>query len=189
MGKGTAVKWPAGLGGKGNEGVTALVEQSPGGIGYVELIYAAQNKLPYAEIESHGGEWVKPSVETVTAAASGAAANIPSDFRVSITDAPGANAYPISSFTYLLVYQQQTDAAKGKAIKDFIKWMLKDGQHYAPALSYAPLPAPVVSRRDRPTRQGCGLRRLSAPISIARPRANPEAFRMESGMTDKSPGR
>jgi len=145
VGKGTAVKWPAGLGGKGNEGVTALVEQSPGGVGYIELIYAVQNKLPYAELKSHAGEWVKPSVETVTAAAAGAGSNIPSDFRVSITDAPGAGAYPISSFTYLLVYQQQTDAAKGKAIKDFIKWMLNDGQHYAPGLSYAPLPAPVVS--------------------------------------------
>ena len=145
VGKGTAVKWPAGLGGKGNEGVTALVEQSPGGIGYIELVYAVQNKLPYAELKSHDGAWVKPSIETVTAAAAGDASNIPSDFRVSITDAPGANAYPISSFTYLLVYQQQADAAKGKAIKDFIKWMLNDGQHYAPALSYAPLPAPVVS--------------------------------------------
>ena len=144
-GKATAVKWPAGLGGKGNEGVTALVQQTPGGIGYIELIYAVQNKLPYAELKSHDGQWVKPSVETVTAAATGDASSIPSDFRVSITDAPGANAYPISSFTYLLVYQQQSDAAKGKAIKDFIKWMLNDGQHYAPALSYAPLPAPVVS--------------------------------------------
>jgi phosphate transport system substrate-binding protein len=145
VGKGTAVRWPAGLGGKGNEGVTALVEQQPGGIGYVELIYAVQNKLPYAEIKSHDGDWVKPSVATVTAAAAGSAANIPSDFRVSITDAPGANAYPISSFTYLLVYQQQADAAKGKAIKEFIKWMLNSGQQYASALSYAPLPAPVIT--------------------------------------------
>ncbi len=145
VGKATAVKWPAGLGGKGNEGVTALVQQTPGAIGYVELIYAVQNKLPYAELKSHDGDWVMPSVETVTAAATGDAANIPSDFRVSITDAPGAKAYPISSFTYLLVYQQQADAAKGKAIKEFIKWMLANGQQYAPALSYAPLPAPVVA--------------------------------------------
>jgi phosphate transport system substrate-binding protein len=145
VGKATAVKWPTGLGGKGNEGVTALVQQTPGAIGYIELIYALQNKLPYADLKSHDGDWVKPSVETVTGAASGAAANIPSDFRVSITDAPGTSAYPISSFTYLLVYQQQADAAKGKAIKEFIKWMLSSGQQYAPKLSYAPLPAPVVS--------------------------------------------
>ncbi|MFZ0887500.1 MAG: phosphate ABC transporter substrate-binding protein PstS [Candidatus Binataceae bacterium] len=145
VGKSTALKWPVGLGGKGNEGVTALVEQTPGAIGYVELIYAVQNKLPVAELQNRDGAWVKASLKTVTAAAAGAAANMPSDFRVSITDAPGANAYPISSFTYLLVYQQQADAAKGKAIKEFIKWMLDRGQSYAPALSYAPLPAPVVS--------------------------------------------
>jgi len=145
VGKATAVKWPVGLGGKGNEGVTALVQQTPGGIGYIELIYAVQNKLPYADIQSHDGEWVKPSIDTVTAAASGAAANMPSDFRVSITDAPGANAYPISSFTYLLVYQQQGDAAKGKAIKEFIKWMLDSGQQDAAPLSYAPLPASVIT--------------------------------------------
>ncbi len=125
----------------------------------------------------------------MTAATAGAASNIPSDFRVSITDAPGANAYPVSSFTYLLVYQQQADAAKGKAIKDFIKWMLSDGQHYAPALAYAPLPAAVVSAEPRPARQGCGLRRLSVSILSARPRANTEALPRESGMTDKSPRR
>ena len=145
VGKNTALKWPVGLGGKGNEGVTALVQQTPGAIGYVELIYAVQTKVPVAELQNRDGAWVKASLETVTAAASGAAANMPSDFRVSITDAPGAKAYPISSFTYLLVYQQQADAAKGKAIKGFIKWMLDRGQTYAPALSYAPLPAPVVS--------------------------------------------
>ncbi len=145
VGKATAVKWPAGLGGKGNEGVTALVQQTPGAIGYIELVYAVQTKAPYAELKSHDGDWVKPSVQSVTAAAAGDAANIPADFRVSITDAPGPNAYPISSFTYLLVYQQQADAAKGKAIKEFIKWMLSNGQQYAPALSYAPLPSPVVS--------------------------------------------
>ncbi len=144
VGKGTAVKWPAGLGGKGNEGVTALVAQSPGGIGYIELVYAVQTKVPYADIQSHDGEWVKPSVESITAAAAGAAASMPADFRVSITNAPGSNAYPISSFTYLLVYQQQTDAAKGKAIKEFLKWMLAAGQQYAPKLSYAPLPQQVV---------------------------------------------
>jgi phosphate transport system substrate-binding protein len=145
VGKATAVRWPTGLGGKGNEGVTALVEQSPGAIGYIELVYAVQTKVPYADLKSHDGDWVTPSVASVTAAAAGSAANIPSDFRVSITDAPGANSYPISSFTYLLVYQQQADAAKGKAIKEFIKWMLNSGQQYAPALSYAPLPAPVIT--------------------------------------------
>jgi phosphate transport system substrate-binding protein len=144
VGKNTSVKWPVGLGGKGNEGVTALVQQTPGSIGYVELIYALQNKLPFGELKSHDGEWVKPSIESVSAAAAGAAANMPSDFRVSITDAPGKNSYPISSFTYLLVYEQQADAAKGKAIKQFIKWMLANGQKYAPGLAYAPLPKQVV---------------------------------------------
>jgi phosphate transport system substrate-binding protein len=145
VGKSTAVKWPMGLGGKGNEGVTALVQQTTGAIGYVELIYAVQNKLPVAQLQNHDGAWVNASIDSVTAAAAGAAANMPSDFRVSITDAPGAGSYPISSFTYLLVYAQQTDATKGKALKEFLKWMLANGQQYAPQLSYAPLPGPVVN--------------------------------------------
>jgi phosphate transport system substrate-binding protein len=144
VGKSTAVRWPVGLGGKGNEGVTALVQQTPGAMGYVELIYALENKLPFAELQNRDGKWVKPSLQSVTEAAAGAAANMPKDFRVSITDAPGAGTYPICSFTYLLVYTHQTDATKGKAIKDFLKWMLTSGQQYAESLAYAPLPAPVV---------------------------------------------
>lgn len=143
-GKGTAVKWPMGLGGKGNEGVTALVHQTPGSIGYVELIYALKNNMPFADLQNHDGSFVKASLESVTAAAAAAASSMPSDFRVSITDAPGANSYPISSFTYLLIYQQQTDKAKGQAIVDFIKWALGAGQQYAGPLAYAPLPGQVV---------------------------------------------
>ena len=145
-GKGTAVKWPVGLGGKGNEGVTALVRQTPGSIGYIELIYALKNQLPFADLQNHDrSAFVTPSVDTVTAAAAASAASIPSDFRVSITDAPGPNSYPISSFTYLLIYQQMPDATKGQAIIGFIKWALTTGQQYAAPLAYAPLPAQVVS--------------------------------------------
>jgi phosphate transport system substrate-binding protein len=147
-GKGTSVKWPAGLGGKGNEGVTALVQQTPGAIGYVELIYALNNNIPFAELQNHAGNWVKASLEGVTAAAASVADNMPADFRVSITDAPGADAYPISSFTYLLVYQQQSDKEKGEQIKKFINWALTDAQQYAPSLKYAPLPAAVVQREQ-----------------------------------------
>jgi phosphate transport system substrate-binding protein len=143
VGKSTAVKWPVGLGGKGNEGVTALVQQTNGAIGYVELVYAVNNKLPVAPIRNRDGKWVEASVKTVTAAA--ATVDIPADFRVSITDASGPDSYPISSFTYLLVYQRQSDAAKGKAIVGFINWMLHEGQQYAPPLAYAPLPDRVVS--------------------------------------------
>jgi len=146
VGKSTAVKWPVGLGGKGNEGVTALVQQTNGAIGYVELIYAVNNKLPVAPIRNRDGKWIEASVKTVNAAA--AAVNMPADFRVSITDAPGPDSYPISSFTYLLVYQRQSDAAKGKAIVGFLNWMLHEGQQYAPPLAYAPLPAGVVSAEE-----------------------------------------
>ncbi len=146
VGKSTAVKWPMGLGGKGNEGVTALVQQTNGAIGYVELIYAVNNKLPVALIRNRDGKWLEASVKTVTAAA--AAVDMPADFRVSITDASGPDSYPISSFTYLLVYQRQSDAAKGKAIVGFINWMLHEGQQYAPPLAYAPLPDRVVSAEE-----------------------------------------
>jgi phosphate transport system substrate-binding protein len=145
VGKSTAVKWPAGLGGKGNEGVTALVQQTPGAIGYIELIYALTNHIPFADLKNHDGNWVKASLEGVTAAAAGAAANMPSDFRVSITDAAGASAYPISSFTYLLIYQQQSKRDVGEQIKRFLDWALHTGQQYAPPLNYAPLPAQVVA--------------------------------------------
>ena len=149
VGKSTSVKWPTGLGGKGNEGVTALIQQTPGSLGYIELIYAANNHIPFADLQNHDGKFVTASLASVTAAAAGAAANMPADFRVSITDAPGADAYPISSFTYLLVYRQQTDKAKGEQIVNFLKWALHDGQQYAPALQYAPLPAGVVALEDK----------------------------------------
>jgi len=149
VGKATSVKWPTGLGGKGNEGVTALIQQTPGSIGYIELIYAANNHIPFADLQNHDGKFVTASLASVTAAAAGASSNMPADFRVSITDAPGADAYPISSFTYLLVYRQQTDKTKGQQIINFLKWALHDGQQYAPTLQYAPLPAPVVALEDK----------------------------------------
>ncbi len=147
-GRGTSVKWPAGLGGKGNEGVTALVQQTPGAIGYVELIYAINNKLPFATVRNHDGAWVAPSLQSVTAAAAADAAKIPADFRVSITDAPGKDSYPLSSFTYLLVYTHQSDAVRGKALVGFLRWMVGDGQQYGPPLQYAALPAALVSREQ-----------------------------------------
>lgn len=146
VGRGTSVKWPVGLGGKGNEGVTALIQQTPGAIGYVELIYALNNKIPYAEIQNKAGNWVAASLAGVTAAAASAAGGMSADFRVSITDAPGADAYPISSFTWLLVYQKQTSKEVGENIKKFLVWALSDGQKYAPDLKYAPLPSDVVQR-------------------------------------------
>ena len=148
VGKSTAVKWPTGLGGKGNEGVTALVQQTPGAIGYVELIYALNNHIPFATLQNKSGNWQVASLEGVTAAASSLASTIPADFRVSITDAPGADAYPISSFTYLLVYQQQSKKDVGEQIKKFLQWALHDGQKYAPELKYAGLPAEVIQRED-----------------------------------------
>ena len=152
-GKGTAVKWPIGLGGKGNEGVTALVQQTPGAIGYVELIYALNNHIPYAELQNKAGNWVPASLAGVTAAAASAAGSMPSDFRVSITDAPGADAYPISSFTYLIVYQKQTNKEIGDQIKKFLGWAVTDGQKYVPDLKYAPLPAEVVQKETAQIQQ------------------------------------
>jgi len=146
-GKGTSVNWPAGLGGKGNEGVTGLVKQTEGAVGYVELAYANQNKLPTAELKSHDGQWVKASLESVSAAAAKAA--IPEDYRVSITDQPGDGAYPTAAFTYLLVYRDQQDAAKGSALLNFIWWAVHDGQKEAAALDYAPLPKPVVEKVEQ----------------------------------------
>jgi phosphate transport system substrate-binding protein len=143
-GAGKSVNWPVGLGGKGNEGVTGTVKQTEGGIGYVELAYANQNKLTMAELKNHDGKWVNASLDTVSAAA--AKAEIPADYRVSITDAPGNEAYPISAFTYLLVYKDQPDAAKGNALVHFLWWAIHDGQRMAQALDYAPLPAPLVKK-------------------------------------------
>ena len=146
------------MGGKGNEGVTALVQQTPGAIGYVELIYALNNHITFAEVQNHDGKFVIASLASVTAAGNSAvrladrlrlAVHTPAEFRLSITDAPGADSYPISSFTYLLVYRQQTDKAKGQQIIDFLKWALHDGQQYAPALQYAPLPDSIIALEDK----------------------------------------
>lgn len=146
VGHGTSLRWPAGLGGKGSEGVTGLVEQTPGAIGYVELTYALTNHIPVVTMLNDDGKWIQPSLEGVTAAAAGASANMPADFRVSITNAAGPESYPISSFTWLLVYQQQTDHAKGRAIVNFLKWALTAGQKDAAPLNYAPLPKAVASK-------------------------------------------
>ena len=145
VGKATSVNWPTGLGGKGNEGVTQQIKQTEGALGYVELIYALSNGLPYADIKNSSGKFVEPSLASVTAAAAGAKFDKNTDFRVSITNAPGADAYPISSFTWLLVQPDIKDAAKGKAIRDFLAWMLTpDAQKMAEDLKYAPLPQPVI---------------------------------------------
>jgi phosphate transport system substrate-binding protein len=144
VGQGKSVKWPTGLGGKGNEGVTGTVKSTPGAIGYVELAYARQNKLTMASIKNADGNFVLPSIETTSEAAAGV--TMPDDFRVSITNAKGKTAYPISSFTYILIYKEQTDAAKGKAIGNFLWWAIHDGQKLAGPLDYAPLPKPVVAK-------------------------------------------
>jgi len=146
VGAGASVNWPVGLGGKGNEGVTGLVKQTPGAIGYVELIYAIQNNIPYGKVENAAGKFLKADLVGVTAAASGAAKEMPDDFRVSITNAPGAAAYPISSFTWLLIPAQIQDASKREAVKGFLKWMLSDGQNFNEGLSYARLPKPVMEK-------------------------------------------
>jgi len=146
VGKGTSVNWPVGLGGKGNEGVTGLVKQTPGSIGYVELIYALQNNIAFGKVQNAAGKFLKADLAGVTAAASGAAKDMPDDFRISITNAPGATSYPISSFTWLLIPAQISDAGKRDAIKGFLKWMLADGQTYNEGLSYAKLPKPVVTK-------------------------------------------
>ncbi|HYS70149.1 MAG TPA: phosphate ABC transporter substrate-binding protein PstS [Gemmatimonadaceae bacterium] len=148
VGKGKEVKWPVGLGAKGNEGVAGQVKQTPGAIGYVELAYAKQNNLATAAIQNKGGKFIAPSVAAVTAAAAGAAGTLPAntDYRISIVDAPGAESYPISSFTWILVYQHQRDAAKGKKLVDFLNWALTRGEAEASALDYAPLPADMASK-------------------------------------------
>jgi phosphate transport system substrate-binding protein len=146
VGKGTSVNWPVGLGGKGNEGVAGLVKQTPNALGYVELIYAIQNKMPYGQVKNSSGAFIKADLTSVTAAAAGAAKAMPDDFRVSITDAPGKSAYPISSFTWLLIPTKFSDSAKRDAIKTFVKWMLTAGQSYTEALSYAKLPKEVVAK-------------------------------------------
>jgi phosphate transport system substrate-binding protein len=147
VGKGKEVKWPVGLGGKGNEGVSGQVKQTPGAVGYVELAYAKQNNLPAALVRNKAGQYVAASVPAVTAAAAGVAQSLPAntDYRISIVDAPGAQSYPISSFTWLLVYQHQKDAVKGKKLVDFLNWAMTEGEKSAPTLDYAPLPTEMVT--------------------------------------------
>lgn len=146
VGKGTSPNWPTGLGGKGNEGVTGQVKQTPNTIGYVELAYAVTNKLPVAKIKNKSGNYVEPTLENVTSAAAGTVNSIAEDLRTSITDAEGANAYPISSYTYLLVYKEQKDEAKGKALVDFMWWGIHEGETFAKDLYYAPLPEQIVEK-------------------------------------------
>jgi phosphate transport system substrate-binding protein len=148
VGAGTSPSWPTGVGGKGNEGVTGQVKNTPNTIGYVELAYAVQNKLPVAQVKNLSGNYVTPSIESVTSAASASAANTPEDLRVSITNATGPQSYPISSYTYILVYKNQKDAGKGKALVDFLWWGIHDGEGFAKDLQYAPLPADIVKRAE-----------------------------------------
>ena len=145
VGKGTSVKWPVGLGGKGNEGVAGQVRQLSGAIGYVELIYAVQNHIPYGSVRNSAGTFVKASLDGVTEAAA-SVKTMPADFRVSITNAPGKTAYPISSFTWLLIPTQAKDANKGKVLTDFLNWMVTDGQKMTTQLAYAPLPDSVAEK-------------------------------------------
>lgn len=141
-------KWPVGQGGKGNEGVTGQIKNQPNTIGYVELAYAVQNKLPAALIKNASGKFIEPSIDAVTAAAAAASAQTPDDLRVSITNSSGENAYPIASYTYILAYKDQKDATKGKALVDFLWWGIHDGEQFAKDLQYAPLPAEIVKRAE-----------------------------------------
>jgi phosphate transport system substrate-binding protein len=148
-GKGKELQWPVGIGGKGNEGVAGQVKQTPYSIGYVELVYARQNQLPFAWVQNASAKFIEPTVAAVTAAAASAKLPDNTDFRVSIVNAPGATAYPISSFTFLLIPKTYADAAKGKKLVDFVKWAIHDGEKSAPALDYAPLPESIVAILDR----------------------------------------
>jgi phosphate transport system substrate-binding protein len=149
VGSGAMVNWPKGLGGKGSEGVAGTVKQTPNSIGYVELLYAVQNKMAYGAIKNSAGVFVKADFDSVSEAAAGAAKNMPADFRVSITNAPGKKAYPISTFTWLLIPAKFDNATQKNAIVGFLKWMLTDGQKLAVGLSYAPLPQPVVAKEEK----------------------------------------
>jgi phosphate transport system substrate-binding protein len=149
VGKNTSVNWPVGLGGKGNEGVAGLIKQTPYSTGYVELIYAVQSNIPYGSVKNAAGEFVKASLAGVSAAAAAAAKSMPDDFRVSITNPPGKDAYPISSFTWLLIPSQIQDAAKKAAIKDFLGWMLTSGQQFCEPLAYAKLPKEVTAKEQK----------------------------------------
>ena len=146
VGKSTSVNWPVGLGGKGNEGVAALVKQTPYAIGYNELGYATNNKIPYGKVQNKVGQFVECTADSVSKAAE--STTMPKDFRVSIVNAAGEEVYPISTFTWLLVYKQQTNKEKGEALVSFLHWMLKDGQKYTEPLGYAPLPSAVIQMEE-----------------------------------------
>lgn len=146
VGKGTSVNWPVGLGGKGNEGVAGIVKNTPYSIGYVEISYAIQNNLDYAIVKNKDGSYVKPTIESITAAIEDKAKNMPDDYRVSIVNAGGKNSYPISGFTWILVYQKQKDPVRGEKLVKFLKWALTDGQKYCAELHYAPLPKNLVDK-------------------------------------------
>ena len=149
VGRNTSVSWPVGLGGKGNDAVAAIVKEQTGAIGYVELIYAVKNHLSYGKVKNKSGKFLKADLSSVTAAAAGVANSMPADFRVSITDAPGATAYPISSFTWLLIPEQIQDAAKRKALVGFLKWAITKGQNEVESLDYAKLPTQVVAKEEK----------------------------------------
>jgi len=153
VGRGKAVNWPLGIGGKGNEGVAGVVRQTPGAIGYVELAYAKQNKMKVASLRNREGHFVIPTLEATSAAAAGMAKSMPDDFRVSLVDAPGKESWPISGLTWILVYKDQKDEARGKAMVQFLKWAIKDGQKMEAALDYAPLPIAVVEKVDQALKQ------------------------------------
>ncbi len=153
VGTGTSVKWPIGLGGKGNEGVAGQVKTTRNSIGYVELAYAFENKLPYASLRNKSGVFVEPSIKSTSAAAAGAARNMPADYRIALVNQPGKDAYPIAGFTYLLVYEHQKDAVRGKKLVEFLNWELKKGQKMAPALLYAPLPANVAKMVEKTVKE------------------------------------
>lgn len=152
VGRGKAVNWPVGLGGKGNEGVAGVVKQTPGGIGYVELAYAKQNKMSVASLRNREGRFVAPTLDATSAAAAGVAKTMPDDFRVSLVDAPGKDAYPIAGLTWVLLHKDQKNEAKGKAMVQFLKWAMKDGQKMEVALDYAPLPKTVAEKVDKALR-------------------------------------
>ena len=165
VGRGTSVNWPVGLGGKGNEGVAGQVKNTPGALGYVELAYAVQNKLPVGLVKNAAGKFVEPTIESTTAAAAGAARTMPADFRVSLTNPPGDDAYPIASFTWLLVYKEQPNEIKGRAIVKFLWWMSHEGQKMAPDLHYAPLPAPIVKQIEAKIKE---INYQGKPLMVAR---------------------
>ena len=153
VGKGTSVNWPVGLGGKGNEGVAGLVKQTPGTIGYVELAYSVKNNLSYADIKNKSGNFIEPSIKSTTAAVNGKINSMPADFRVSLVNPDGADAYPIAGFTWILVYKNQSDKAKGEKIVKFLRWAVTNGQEYCTDLLYAPLPETMVKQIEKKIEQ------------------------------------